>query len=351
MAGARVLLMALLLGASAGRRLICWQALLQCQDEPDCSYAYNLYSAACAPVLPHRGDPSGRASASSGRRCPSHCISALIQLNQTRRGPALEEGDCAQDASCHATKSAIEPCLPRTGGGGASSAAAAGPRVLGCTEARRRCEQDHRCNAAMGSSLAHCGKLFNGRRCTHECRDVIQDMLTLPKARLLSECVCDGLDRPICEAVKENEILSWSAGARLLEELQVLLCRAPAAYESLAPPLSIVGPSRAFGALGASFGRLFLPSPLPPRGEGRESGRRKAPAPVIGVPPPFSFGFSVVTFMAHPTFLSIAKCSFGGCWSNTNHPMQYQSRKIGHKHPLALKQCLRYSFRENTGHL
>ncbi|XP_069481817.1 growth arrest-specific protein 1 [Ambystoma mexicanum] len=204
MAGARVLLMALLLGASAGRRLICWQALLQCQDEPDCSYAYNLYSAACAPVLPHRGDPSGRASASSGRRCPSHCISALIQLNQTRRGPALEECDCAQDASCRATKSAIEPCLPRTGGGGASSAAAAGPRVLGCTEARRRCEQDHRCNAAMGSYLAHCGKLFNGRRCTHECRDVIQDMLTLPKARLLSECVCDGLDRPICEAVKEN---------------------------------------------------------------------------------------------------------------------------------------------------
>ncbi|XP_007433157.1 growth arrest-specific protein 1, partial [Python bivittatus] len=49
-----------------------------------------------------------------------------------------------------------------------------------------------------------CGKLFNGLRCTEECRGVIEDMLAVPKALLLNDCVCDGLERPICESVKEN---------------------------------------------------------------------------------------------------------------------------------------------------
>jgi growth arrest-specific protein 1 len=28
--------------------------------------------------------------------------------------------------------------------------------------------------------------------------------LAVPKAELLNDCVCDGLERPICESVKEN---------------------------------------------------------------------------------------------------------------------------------------------------
>ncbi|MXQ89631.1 hypothetical protein E5288_WYG022155 [Bos mutus] len=52
--------------------------------------------------------------------------------------------------------------------------------------------------------LTYCGKLFNGLRCTDECRTVIEDMLAMPKAALLNDCVCDGLERPICESVKEN---------------------------------------------------------------------------------------------------------------------------------------------------
>ncbi|XP_068944076.1 growth arrest-specific protein 1 [Petaurus breviceps papuanus] len=206
-----------------GRRLICWQALLQCQGEPECSYAYNQYAEACAPVLLQRGGqeaaaaaassfPSSSASFSSRWRCPSHCISALIQLNHTRRGPALEDCDCAQDENCKSTKRAIEPCLPRTsgGGGGAGGGAGgageggAGGGVMGCTEARRRCDRDVRCNLALSRYLTYCGKLFNGLRCTDECRAVIEDMLAVPKAALLNDCVCDGLERPICESMKEN---------------------------------------------------------------------------------------------------------------------------------------------------
>ncbi|XP_063151276.1 growth arrest-specific protein 1 [Candoia aspera] len=207
--GLRLLLL-LLLGAASpppgvhGRRLICWQAMLQCQEEPDCGYAYSQYSEACAPVLMAAGDgfaaaasAASSSSSSNRRRCPSHCISALIQLNNTRRGPALEDCDCDQDEKCRATKRAIEPCLPRTSGG-------AGGGVIGCTEARRRCDWDSRCSVALSRYMAFCGKLFNGLRCTEECRAVIEDMLAMPKALLLNDCVCDGLERPICESVKEN---------------------------------------------------------------------------------------------------------------------------------------------------
>lgn len=195
----------LLLGAAGplpgahGRRLICWQAMVQCQEDSECRYAYNQYAEACAPVLMAAGDGSAAASSSNRRRCPSHCISALIQLNQTRRGPALEECDCSQDENCRATKRAIEPCLPRTGGAGGGAGG-----VIGCTEARRRCDWDSRCNTALGRYMAYCGKLFNGVRCTEQCRAVIEDMMAVPKALLLNDCVCDGLERPICESVKEN---------------------------------------------------------------------------------------------------------------------------------------------------
>ncbi|KAF7250631.1 Growth arrest-specific protein 1 [Varanus komodoensis] len=217
-AGLRLLLL-LLMGAASppppgaqGRRLICWQAMLQCQEEADCGYAYSQYTEACAPVLRAAGDGSVAAAAaaaatfSNRRRCPSHCISALIQLNHTRRGPALEDCDCDQDENCRATKRAIEPCLPRTsggaGGGGGGGAAAGG--VIGCTEARRRCDWDSGCSLALSRYMAYCGKLFNGLRCTEQCRAVIDDMLAVPKAMLLNDCVCDGLERPICESVKEN---------------------------------------------------------------------------------------------------------------------------------------------------
>uniref|UniRef100_A0A7M4ESF6 Growth arrest specific 1 n=2 Tax=Crocodylus porosus TaxID=8502 RepID=A0A7M4ESF6_CROPO len=75
---------------------------------------------------------------------------------------------------------------------------------MGCTEARRRCDWDSRCSLALSRYMAYCGKLFNGLRCTAECRAVIEDMLAVPKAVLLNDCVCDGLERPICESVKEN---------------------------------------------------------------------------------------------------------------------------------------------------
>ncbi|KAK2519188.1 hypothetical protein Q9966_014063 [Columba livia] len=75
---------------------------------------------------------------------------------------------------------------------------------MGCTEARRRCDWDSRCSLALNRYMTYCGKLFNGLRCTPECRAVIEDMLAVPKAVLLNDCVCDGLERPICESVKEN---------------------------------------------------------------------------------------------------------------------------------------------------
>ncbi|XP_056158029.1 growth arrest-specific protein 1a [Lampris incognitus] len=165
---------------SHGRRLICWQAILNCQAESECHYAYGQYMHACSPIL--NGER---------RKCPSHCISSLVQLNLTKNGPALEDCSCAQDPVCTSTKRAIEPCLPRTSS-------------TGCTEARRQCERDQQCSSAMRGYLVHCGKLFSGAVCTNACRSVIADMRKIPKALQLDTCVCDGTERAICEFVKTS---------------------------------------------------------------------------------------------------------------------------------------------------
>ncbi|KAF6734995.1 Growth arrest-specific protein 1 [Oryzias melastigma] len=159
-------------------RLVCWKAIFKCHAEPECHYAYDQYLYACASVL------SGER-----RKCPSHCISSLIQLNLTRSGPALEDCDCAADPRCRSTKQAIEPCVPRTS-------------TMGCTEARLQCGLDPACSSAMKDYLFHCRKLFGGQMCTESCRRTIADMRSIPKAQQLDTCVCDGAERNICEYIK-----------------------------------------------------------------------------------------------------------------------------------------------------
>ncbi|XP_054895849.1 growth arrest-specific protein 1a [Poeciliopsis prolifica] len=163
-----------------GRQLICWQAILNCKNEPGCNYAYDHYVQACEPVL------SG-----AKKRCPSHCISSLVQLNLTKSGPALEDCSCGEDLRCARTKQAIEPCLPRT-------------TSTGCTEARLQCGRDAQCSSAMQDYLHHCGKLFNGAICTNACRNVIANMRKIPKGQKLETCMCDGSERTICEFIKSS---------------------------------------------------------------------------------------------------------------------------------------------------
>ncbi|KAL4613209.1 growth arrest-specific protein 1-like [Arapaima gigas] len=166
-------------------RYVCWQAVLRCQQESDCELAYTQYLAACEANI--RGQR---------RHCPSHCIGALVRLNQTRSGPDLETCDCGQDPQCRRTKRAIEPCLPRR-----YPTDRAG---IGCTEARQRCEEEPACQASLTDYLSNCGQLFNGRRCTAICRSTIERMLFIPSGALLKRCVCDGVERPFCQVVKEN---------------------------------------------------------------------------------------------------------------------------------------------------
>ncbi|KAK9523101.1 hypothetical protein VZT92_019524 [Zoarces viviparus] len=191
--GGALLLLGCLAAASPphGRRLICWQAIMNCQAEPECNYAYEHYARACGPVL--NGER---------RKCPSHCISSLVQLNLTKNGPALEDCSCAHDPMCTSTKRAIEPCLPKT-------------TSTGCTEARRQCERDGPCSSAMHDYLRHCGKLFSGAICTNACRNVIANMRKIPKGQQLDACMCDGTERAICEFVKNSmKMLCFDSPAR-----------------------------------------------------------------------------------------------------------------------------------------
>ncbi|XP_078055953.1 growth arrest-specific protein 1-like [Mustelus asterias] len=188
------------LGTVSGAQPVCWQAVLRCQEERDCHWAYGQYSAACEPFL--RGLRS---------QCPSHCIGALVKLNQTRSGPDLESCDCGRDAECWRAKQAIEPCLPRRYRGRWPGAA-----DLGCTAARQRCQEEAACQAALRGYLSRCGQLFNGRRCSALCRASIQRLLALPAGLPLHSCTCDGLERPICQVVKGNMRRFCPLGSRPL---------------------------------------------------------------------------------------------------------------------------------------
>lgn len=176
-----VLLLAALSAAAPPHdgRLICWQAIFNCQSEPECYYAYEHHLRACEPVL--KGD----------RKCPSHCISSLVQLNLTRNGPSLEDCSCDHDTKCARHKRAIEPCLPRT-------------TSSGCTAARVQCLDDRQCNAALSDYMKHCAKLFSTPVCTDACRSVIAAMRKIPKGQQLDTCMCDGDERHICEFIKSN---------------------------------------------------------------------------------------------------------------------------------------------------
>ncbi|XP_065114079.1 growth arrest-specific protein 1 [Paramisgurnus dabryanus] len=174
-------------------QMLCWQALLTCHRERDCELAYDQYLTACDANI--RGDRG---------HCPSHCISALIRLNQTTDGPNLENCDCGRDAECLRTKRAIEPCLPRTHPGGALG--------IGCTEARQRCEDEPGCQSSLTAYLSRCGQLFNGRKCSSRCKATIEELLVMPNGMMLNECVCDGLERPFCEVVKQNMLRLCSIG-------------------------------------------------------------------------------------------------------------------------------------------
>lgn len=159
------------------QRLICWQAIMKCHGEVECHFAYSQYLQSCGSVL------------NGGKKCPSHCIQSIIQLNLTANGPALEDCDCASDTFCEMTRRAIEPCMPRTS-------------HMGCTEARMQCEKDPECSTAMRDYLYYCRKLFGEERCSDDCRRVITNMRAIPKAQMLDTCVCDGTERTICEYIK-----------------------------------------------------------------------------------------------------------------------------------------------------
>ncbi|XP_069480611.1 growth arrest-specific protein 1-like [Ambystoma mexicanum] len=168
----------------------CWEALLRCQAEQDCTAAYEQYQVACETVLGLESRSFQISSPTSQLACPSHCIAALVHLNQTQAGPALEGCECGRDRRCQQLQAAIEPCLPRTSVTG------------GCMRARLHCEQDPACQRPLAAYLARCGQLFNGRRCTAACRDTIEQLLASESGPPLQQCVCDGPERPFCEVLK-----------------------------------------------------------------------------------------------------------------------------------------------------
>nr|XP_032655635.1 growth arrest-specific protein 1-like [Chelonoidis abingdonii] len=149
----------------------CWEALLRCQDEPDCGSAYSQSQAACEPLL------SGAGGGEPPGGCPSHCIGALVAAEPQPERPALERCDGGQDARCR--------------------------RGLGCTAARFRCQQEPACREPLDAYLARCGQLSTAGA-ARRLPGRHGAAAGAPGGPALERCVCDGPERPFCQVLKAN---------------------------------------------------------------------------------------------------------------------------------------------------
>ncbi|XP_066273442.1 growth arrest-specific protein 1-like [Branchiostoma lanceolatum] len=168
----------------------CGEALVACTDSDSCYRAYYNYVYACTGVL--TGEVTDH--------CPTSCQSALQSLLQNEEGRVLESCNCTgpDEQRCTQLRQKVEICRPTLYEGSNAS------RVVGCTEATQICSQSEACVQAKDNYLVSCSQLFNGLECSQTCMDSINHFYSQEEVELLQNCVCDGPERPICVAIKNN---------------------------------------------------------------------------------------------------------------------------------------------------
>uniref|UniRef100_A0A8C3ILM7 GDNF/GAS1 domain-containing protein n=1 Tax=Chrysemys picta bellii TaxID=8478 RepID=A0A8C3ILM7_CHRPI len=165
----------------------CWEALLRCQDEPDCGSAYSQSQAACEPVLAGAGgeEPPRRLpqplhrGAGAAEPQPERPGPGALRVRAGRALPPAEGGHRALPA----------PALPQRPGlhgrplplsAGARLPGAAG-RLLGPLRAAlQRAALHGRLPGRHGAAAGRAG------------------------GPALERCVCDGPERPFCQVLKAN---------------------------------------------------------------------------------------------------------------------------------------------------
>ncbi|CAD6225305.1 GSCOCG00005612001-RA-CDS [Cotesia congregata] len=195
------------------RVISCDEAKLKCGYRKGCGGALQRYLTSCAGIYQDEED----------RNCPEQCQLDLISLTSTDEGKDLMNCRCTkEDFMCIDSKQKVEVCRE-------SINRLMNNTRLSCKIATGICNADTLCFTALQYYHKHCKHMFNGRRCTHRCRNSLNILLRQDKAASLKTCVCDGREDYDCRGVHRNmHILCFNKTEE--EYSQILLEQYPDTY-------------------------------------------------------------------------------------------------------------------------
>ncbi|KAK3768060.1 hypothetical protein RRG08_045878 [Elysia crispata] len=136
--------------------------------------------------------------------CPIDCKHALLSLLSTEdnTGHAFINCDCGKDKMCVERKRKVQVCQREVLDSMHVLREDAPP--ITCNLARRICEADTSCLAALKYYYDHCSRLFKGIRCSAKCKNSLRILSRQHHANKLRHCMCDGSEDYDCRAVKAN---------------------------------------------------------------------------------------------------------------------------------------------------
>lgn len=191
-------------------RLLCLANLLVLsRSDISCDKAIERcrYDLKCAPFLRQLFDNDTCTSAlgydpywkrikgAMGPTCPRACVQAIQKLTLTPRGKAMESCVCDQDAMCLTVKARLQRCILKSEGN---------YTIFSCTKARKNCSSNPDCLKTQKNFLRRCTQLISGQKCTQDCKDSQDELLSSELGKALNDCECDGAEEPYCRGIRAN---------------------------------------------------------------------------------------------------------------------------------------------------
>ena len=172
----------------------CDDAQKRCMQQMGCSMAIHNYMIHCSTLI--NGETN---------RCNYHCRMALISLLSTedQTGETFMTCNCGEHSFCRESKSRLSAC--RLAEITEAVKEVYDPEIkLTCSLAEMICAADTSCFTALTYYEQHCRKLVKGSKCTARCNNSLSILYRQPKALKLRNCICDGMEKYDCPALRYN---------------------------------------------------------------------------------------------------------------------------------------------------
>uniref|UniRef100_A0A8D9ADA3 Growth arrest-specific protein 1 n=1 Tax=Cacopsylla melanoneura TaxID=428564 RepID=A0A8D9ADA3_9HEMI len=173
---------------AAKANMSCENARIKCAYREGCAEALQNYMIGCSQAFHGSIAPN---------YCPEACQLALIALTSTEVGKEMMNCEC-EDEMCRRAKRNVEVCKPYV------LKATRSESIVSCEVARSICEADTTCYAALAFYHRYCKLMFEGKKCSHRCKNSINILRRQQNAAKLETCKCSGREEYDCPLMKTN---------------------------------------------------------------------------------------------------------------------------------------------------